>query len=121
MKSALFPVARVTGKAVDTISTVLGAVGGVLLALCALVVTYDVIARYVFRAPTGWAFEISILLMLVAVFLTVSYGLKEGSHVRVEVIVRLIPAGARKIFEVISYAFVLCYAIVFTRSPFHLT
>ena len=115
MKSALFPVARATGRLVDTLSTVLGTVGGVLLALCALVVTYDVIARYVFRAPTGWAFEISILLMLVAVFFTVSYGLKEESHVHVEVIVRLIPDPARKIFEVISYLFVLCYAVVFTR------
>jgi len=115
MRSVLFPAARAIGKAVDTVSAVLGAVGGVLLASCALVVTYDVIARYVFRAPTGWAFEISILMMLVAVFFTVSYGLKEGSHVRVELIVRLIPAGARKIFEIISYIFVLCYAVVFAR------
>lgn len=115
MKSVLLPAARATGKAVDAMSSVLGTMGGVLLALCALVVTYDVIARYVFRAPTGWAFEISVLMMVMAVFFTVSYGLKEGSHVRVEVIIRLIPSGARKIYEIISYIFVLCYAIVFSR------
>jgi C4-dicarboxylate transporter DctM subunit len=118
MKQNVGPIARATGKTIDTMSTVLGTVGGVLLAFCALIVTYDVICRYVFRSPTGWAFEISILMMLMAVFFTVSYGLKEGSHVHVEVIVRLIPVQAQRIFEIIGYIFVLCYAVVFSRYAF---
>ena len=115
MKSVLLPAMRDTGKAVDAMSSVLGTASGVLLTLCALVVTYNVIARYVFRAPTGWTFEISILLMLVAVFFAVSYGLREGSHVSVHVLIHLLPAQTRKIFEIISYVFVLGYAVVFTR------
>ena len=115
MKSVLLPTMRDTGKAVDAMSSVLGTASGVLLTLCALVVTYNVITRYVFHAPTGWTFEISILLMLVAVFFAVSYGLREGSHVSVHVLIHLLPAQTRKIFEIISYVFVLGYAVVFTR------
>lgn len=114
MKSFFWP-ARATGKIIDYMSAVLGTGAGLLLTLCALVVTYNVIARYVFRAPTGWAFEISIMLMLVAVFFTVSYGLREGSHISVQVLVRLLPAQTRKIFEIISYIFVLGYSIVVAR------
>jgi len=55
------------------------------------------------------------MLMLVAVFFTVSYGLREGSHISVQVLVRLLPAQTRKIFEIISYIFVLGYSIVVAR------
>ena len=68
MKQNVAPTARATGKTIDTMSAVLGTAGGMLLVFCALVITYDVIARYVFRAPTGWAFEISILMMLMPYF-----------------------------------------------------
>ncbi|MBN1849882.1 MAG: TRAP transporter large permease subunit [Deltaproteobacteria bacterium] len=115
MDRSSFPVARSTGKAINHASAVLGYIGGGLMALCAFVVTYDVITRYLFRSPTGWAFEISILMMLMAVFLTVSYGLKEGAHVRVELVFRMLPENARKIFEIISSLFVLCYAVIFSR------
>lgn len=113
MKSFFWPAAA--GKIIDNMSAVLGTGAGLLLTLCALVVTYNVIARYVFRAPTGWAFEISIMLMLVAVFFTVSYGLREGSHVSVRVLTRLLPAQTRKIFEIVSYVFILGYSIVVAR------
>ncbi|MFC1532188.1 TRAP transporter large permease subunit [Thermodesulfobacteriota bacterium] len=115
MDRSLFPAARTAGKAIDNLSAVFGYVGGGLIAICALVVTYDVVARYLFRSPTSWAFETSILIMLMAVFLTVSYGLKEGAHVRVEVVFRMLPEGARKIFEIISSIFVLFYAVIFSR------
>lgn len=111
----VFGPARATGKIVDSMSAVLGTGAGLLLALCTFVITYNVIARYVFRAPTGWAFEISIMLMLVAVFFTVSYGLREGSHVNVQLLIRLLPAQTRKIFEIVSYIFVLGYSIVVAR------
>ena len=97
MKSALNTAGRITGKAVDATSAAFGMAGGVLLALCALIVTYDVVARYVFRAPSMWVFEISALLTLVAVFFTVSYGLKEGSHVSVQVLTRLLPPRTRSL------------------------
>lgn len=118
MKRTAIPLAKSTGKTIDTFSAALGTAGGVLLAFCALVVTYDVIARYIFKAPTTWAFEISILMMLVGVFFTVSNGLKEGGHVHVEVIVNLIPVQAQRIFEIISEIFVLCYAMFFSYYAF---
>lgn len=118
MKQNMVPAARATGKTIDMLSAMLGTAGGVLLTGCALVVTFDVVARYVFKAPTGWAFEISILMMLVAVFFTVSNGLKEGGHVHVEVVVRLLPIQAQRILEIIAYLFVVCYAVVFSYYAF---
>ena len=103
------------GRIIDYISKALGFAGGVLLLLAGFVVTYEVVVRYVFHAPTKWTFEVSILLVLAAVFTSVAYGLKENSHVKVQVIVNLLPKQTRAVFEIISCLFVLGYSILFVR------
>ncbi|MDA8235050.1 MAG: TRAP transporter large permease subunit [Clostridia bacterium] len=106
------------GKAVDYMSSMFGFLGGIMLLLSAFVISYEVIARYAFDSPTGWTFETSILLVLTGVFLTVSYGLKEGSHVNVEAFVHYLPAKVCMVLEIISYLFVLGYSLLFVHYSF---
>jgi len=114
--SPLLKLTGACGKAVDFVSRSLGFLGGVLLLAAGFVVTYEVIARYIFSSPTKWTFEVSILLVLMSVFAAVAYGLKEGSHVRVQVLFNLLPIQTRAIFEIISNLFVLGYSILFVLS-----
>ncbi len=103
------------GKFVDSISAVFGLAGGTLLILAAFVICYEVVARYVFNSPTIWSLELSVLIVLPAVFLAVGYGLKEGSHVKVEFLLNFLSAKTCQVLEIASNFFVLVYSLVFVR------
>ncbi len=52
-----------------------------------IIVTIEVIARYVFNSPTIWSWDISIQLMALLATLGSGYGLLQGSHVRVDILI----------------------------------
>jgi TRAP-type mannitol/chloroaromatic compound transport system permease small subunit len=58
-------------RAIDHHSQFLGLAAAQLYLLCALITTYEVVMRYVFRAPTQWAFEIVMVLCASAWLLSV--------------------------------------------------
>jgi len=49
-------------NAIDHFSRFSGLAVGQLYLLCALVTVYEVVMRYVFNAPTQWAFEVVMVL-----------------------------------------------------------
>ena len=59
------------------------AVGALAFGVLPVIVTYDVIARYVFNAPTLWANEIAVYLVQAIVFLPMGLLVIDNSHVRV--------------------------------------
>ena len=63
--------------------------GGLIVVVCA-VTFYEVVARYVFNAPTTWSLDISIYAMFWACFLGGAYTLREGGHVAVDVRLRFL-------------------------------
>ncbi|HWQ38737.1 MAG TPA: TRAP transporter small permease subunit [Burkholderiales bacterium] len=80
MKSVLFMIDRLstwTGKAF--------AWCGVLLTL---IVCYDVAARYIFRNPTQWGFDVAIILYGVLFMMAGAYTLSRNGHVRADMMYR---------------------------------
>ncbi len=59
------------------------------------VVTYEVIARYGFNAPTVWAFEATTLLYGVHFVLSFAYTHKHDGHVAIDVIEAMLPTKVR--------------------------
>ncbi len=49
-------------------------------------VTYEVVARYVFGAPTIWAFDMSYMLYSAIFMLGTSYALLKGAHIRTDML-----------------------------------
>jgi len=69
------------------------AVGALAFGVLPVIVTYDVIARYVFNAPTLWANEIAVYLVQAIVFLPMGLLVTDNTHVRVTLLMdRLSPA-----------------------------
>jgi TRAP-type C4-dicarboxylate transport system permease small subunit len=62
----------------------------------------NIIGRYFFRVSLSWAEEAMLFLMIGAVFLGAAPVGWLGRHIRMDVIVSLLPSRARKIFELIS-------------------
>ncbi|WP_420393833.1 TRAP transporter small permease subunit [Acuticoccus sp.] len=52
-------------------------------------VTYEVVVRYVFRAPTSWAFDISYMMYGALFMMAGAYTLSRDGHVRADVFYRL--------------------------------
>jgi len=70
---------------VDAINEKVKLVGFVMF-IMVFIMTYEVIARYVFNAPTKWAWDVNNQLLCLSVVLAGGYALVERTHVRVDLI-----------------------------------
>jgi len=68
--------------AIDNVSTWAGKAFAWAIVVLTAVVCYDVFARYLFRAPTDWAFDASYILYGVLFIMAGAYALARNAHVR---------------------------------------
>lgn len=92
----------VTGVAEYAAATATGAI--------ALLVASEVVARYVFGAPTLWSQDLCIYLMLWAAFLGLAPAERAGEHIRVDLMLTKLPPRARHWIEIITYLAVAGFA-----------
>lgn len=71
--------------AIDALNEKIGYFGSLLVLPLIGVVTYEVIMRYGFDAPTAWAFEQTVFLYGVHFSLALAYALKHNTHVAIDV------------------------------------
>jgi C4-dicarboxylate transporter, DctQ subunit len=95
----------------------LGMVSGLGILAMGLILTYEVVCRYLFNAPTIWAQEISIYLYMWTMLAAASYTLQKGKHVHVDLLVERLPARAQALLAIAmsSVGFVFC-AIVAVQA-----
>lgn len=85
------------------------AIGGLLAMAILIVITYDLVARNVFSAPTLWALDISRFLMLFMFFLTLAPALESGAHVCVDIFVHQLAPGPRRVMRIAARILVLVF------------
>ncbi len=71
---------------IDRISSVSGVIAAWLIVPLIGAMCYEVIARYVFGAPTIWAYELTYLLTGAGWLLGMAYTLSRGAHIRIDVV-----------------------------------
>ena len=71
-------------RAVDRFTTVTGTWIAWLNLPLVLVVAYEVAARYLFNAPTLWAFDMTYMLYATLFMLGSAYALQRGAHIRTD-------------------------------------
>ncbi len=71
---------------------------------------YEVIARYVFNSPTNWAHESMFLMFGMQYLLAGGYALREGAHVRVDVIYERFSPRTRALIDIVSSFFFFVFA-----------
>jgi len=80
---------------------------GKAFAWCILLVTfgvsYEVVARKLFNAPTTWAFDLSYIMYGALFMMAGAYTLSRDGHVRGDVLYRLLPQRAQATIEIILY------------------
>ncbi len=79
----------------------------------------NIIGRYVFSVSISWAEEAMLFLMIGCVFLGAPPVGWLGRHIRMDVVVSILPAGARKLFELFAdlVTIATCVMLVFFAWP----
>src|ERR1700748_425073 len=72
-------------------------VSAIALVVAAIVLTYSVFSRYFFHFSTDWQDELSVFLIVGAVFMSSAAIQKQRGHVAIEAITALLPDGVNRI------------------------
>ena len=90
-----------------------------LLAAMTLVTVLQVILRYVFNTSMLWGIEGSVYLFGWLVLIGISYGVKVGSHIGVDAVVRMLPARGKQVAGVIAGLLCIAYAAFMLIGSWH--
>ncbi|MEM9148632.1 MAG: TRAP transporter small permease [Pseudomonadota bacterium] len=79
--------------------TLLARIAAALFVASGAMLTYEVIARYFFTAPTIWAAELSQLCLIWGSLLAMAWCLRERRHIRITAVTGLLPLRGRLVAE----------------------
>ncbi|OKH89457.1 TRAP transporter small permease [Thalassospira sp. TSL5-1] len=91
-----------------------------LLAAMTTLTFANVIARYVFNSGITWALETTQFLFAWLILFGMSYGVKIGSHIGVDALVKLFPATFQRVIGLIIVASGLLYCFWITKGGWEL-
>jgi TRAP-type C4-dicarboxylate transport system permease small subunit len=79
-------------------------VSAIAILIASLILTYEVVMRYLLKIPTIWEIECAVYLGILATFLGAAYGLKDGAHINIDLVTRALPENARnKLYRFTSF------------------
>lgn len=104
----------VTARALAAVNNLLMALGGLAAITASLVLSYSVIVRYLFKAPTYWQDEMAVFLLVGATFLTAAFVQERRGHVGIEALAELLSPAANRVrvtvVDCLSFAFCAFFA-----------
>jgi TRAP-type mannitol/chloroaromatic compound transport system permease small subunit len=103
---------RLLLRSIERISGASGQFTAWLVVPLILATVYDVGARYLFNAPTQWAYEVGYMMMGTHALLGLAYTLREGSHVRIDAFSQMFSQGTKAVVDLIGYIVFLLPCLV---------
>ena len=88
---------------IDRLSAWMGKAFAWCILILTFAVTYEVFVRYVLRAPTSWAFDISYIMYGALFTMAGAYALSRDAHVRGDFLYRLWPPRVQAGVELVLY------------------
>ncbi len=86
MTSALRDAWRGFATTLTGLNLWLGYLAGALVAVSAVLLTGEVLARYIFNAPSDWGLELCILMLIAATFMAAGHTLAAKAHVNIDIV-----------------------------------
>ncbi|RJR25884.1 MAG: TRAP transporter small permease subunit [Desulfobacteraceae bacterium] len=99
---------------VETVNTWIGKGVALLIPVIMLIMSYEVIMRYIFKAPTIWAWDINAQLFAMVVFLGGGYTLLQKGHVSIDVIYAKLSTRMRAILDLVTCPVFFIFFIILT-------
>lgn len=89
-----------------------------LMAAMTVVTFVQVVARYVFNYSFVWALELTGVMFAWLIFVGMSYGVRVGAHIGVDVLVKSLGRGARRTVALAATLLCIAYALIITWGGF---
>ena len=97
---------------IDTIIMLLGKGASYLMPILAFIVVYEVVARYLFDAPTIWAYDLSLFLFGYIAALGGAYAQQKRAHINVDILYLSVSPKVKNIFNLISFSLGIFFLII---------
>lgn len=86
-------------RIVDRVADACGQIGNVMVISIAIMLTYEVAARYLFTAPTQWTQDVSVTLQIWFTYLGMALALKQRQMIRITALLAISPSWVRYLME----------------------
>lgn len=103
-------------QGVFAINKVMAYLSALLIVVCALVLMYEVMTRYVIHYSNDWVIEASVFMLIAATFMAAAHTQKERAHVGIELLDEIMAPKWKRyrlLFgDVLSFLFCLLIAVL---------
>lgn len=89
-----------------------------LLAVMAVIMGVQVVARYAFNASLTWSEELTRYMFIWSAFLSISFCIKKQVSIKIEQIVSMLPAKLHAIFKIIEKAVMLVFFVYMIKYAY---
>lgn len=100
---------------VEYIVRFLGRSMSFLVPVLALVVAYEVFARYVLNSPTIWAYDLSLFLFAYIAALGGAYAQQKRAHINVDILYLKVSERTRRVFNLVTYLLAMYFMYVLIK------
>jgi TRAP-type mannitol/chloroaromatic compound transport system permease small subunit len=94
-------------RAIERLTGSVGVFAALLIVPLILATCYEVFSRYLFGAPTVWAYEIGYTLTGSHFLLAMAFALREGQHIRIDIFSGRFSQRTRALIDLACFAVVL--------------
>lgn len=98
----------------DRVNDSLAFIAGVVIAISAIIVIYEVIMRYLIKRPTTWVNDVSEIFLVYCTFLGTAWVLRVGGHIKIDILIVLMKRRGQLIMGIIQDLLSLFFCVVFT-------
>lgn len=84
------------------------------------IITYQVVARYVFNASPAWSERLSLVLLAYLVFFGAAVGVHEKYHIRIDALRNAVPPVFGKMFDIVAHLAVAIAGLVMVFAGWQL-
>ena len=97
---------------------VIEAIAGIMLGLITLLIVASALGRYFFAWPIPDAFDVSRLLLGVAIMWGLASVAYHGTHIKVDLIAEMLGPRVRRVFDFIAWSVLLVFTLALTWKMF---
>ena len=90
-------------RLIDRLSGGFGVLGAIIIAPLVLATVYEVFSRYLFNAPTIWAYEIAYMAMGTNFLLGAAVTLRDRGHIRIDLLYARWTPRTQALIDIIGY------------------
>ncbi len=105
-------------KIIDTLSEFFGKLSAWLFFFVGIIVTYEVVMRFVFNMPTIWVDEVSSITQIWATYIGIAFALKHKDMIVIDIAFKNHNSISRKVVETFGLIVILLFSVVAVKYGF---